>query len=244
MTPSKANPNSSMLNQRPALRKGVCFCTHVSTVTRVLLAILVLRLLVLQAFADWQTPANVAQDRKPEKAALQIVSPHAQSLTLAGRKFTLVDEYYNATTRVWSIIFVDDPQHPESFANQLIFNFYDWTPKPTAEEVAMALSEERPGTKNIFLFKAPDEPRGEMVYHIVSVTRGPANFVNLMRVAGWEKSAVNISFSHRLGAAVDLDKTEAEAAQWLSSAEGRALRDAVAALRVDIGWREYLKQVK
>jgi len=35
---------------------------------------------------------------------------------MAGRRFTRVDEYYDSTTHVWSIIFVDDPQHPESFA--------------------------------------------------------------------------------------------------------------------------------
>jgi hypothetical protein len=110
----------------------------------------------------------------------------------------------------------------------------------------MALSEEKSGTKNIFLFKAPDEPRGEMVYHIVSVThtQSQANFVNVMSVAGWEKAAVNIDFSHRLGVGIDLHKTEVEARQWLLSAEGKDLRDAVAALRVGVGWHEYLKQVK
>jgi hypothetical protein len=56
--------------------------------------------------------------------------------------------------------------------------------------------------------------------------------------------AVNIDFSHRLGAGIDLHKAELEARQWLLSAEGEALRDAVAALRVGVGWREYLKQVK
>ena len=193
-----------------------------------------------------QTLANIADNRKPEKATLQIVSPQEQSLTMAGRRFTRVDEYYDSTTRVWSVIFVDDPQHPESFANQLILNFYDWTLKPTSEAVGMALSEEKSGTKNIFLFKAPDEPRGEMVYHIVSVThtQSQANFVNVMSVAGWEKAAVNIDFSHRLGVGIDLHKTEVEARQWLLSAEGKDLRDAVAALRVGVGWHEYLKQVK
>jgi hypothetical protein len=193
-----------------------------------------------------QTLANIADNRKPEKATLQIVSPQEQSLTMAGRRFKRVDEYYDSTTRVWSIIFVDDPQHPKSFANQLILNFYDWTPKPTSEAVAMALSEEKSGTKNIFLFKAPDEPGGEMVYHIVSVahTQGHANFVNVMSVAGWEKATVNIDFSHRLGVGIDLHKTEVEARQWLLSAEGENLRDAVTALRVGVGWHEYLKQVK
>lgn len=193
-----------------------------------------------------QTLANIADNRKPEKATLQIVSPQEQSLTMAGRRFTRVDEYYDSTTRVWSVIFVDDPQHPESFANQLILNFYDWTLKPTSEAVGMALSEEKSGTKNIFLFKAPDEPRGEMVYHIVSVThtQSQADFVNVMTVGGWEKAAVNIDFSHRLGVGIDLHKTEVEARQWLLSAEGKDLRDAVAALRVGVGWHEYLKQVK
>ena len=92
--------------------------------------------------------------------------------------------------------------------------------------------------------RVPDEPGAEMVYHVVSVTQGRANFVNLMRVAGWEKSAVNIDVSHRLGVGIDLHKTESEARQWLLSWEGEALRDAVAALRVGVGWREYLKQVK
>jgi hypothetical protein len=176
-----------------------------------------------------QTLANIADNRKPEKATLQIVSPQEQSLTMAGRRFTRVDEYYDSTTRVWSVIFVDD-----------------WTLKPTSEAVGMALSEEKSGTKNIFLFKAPDEPRGEMVYHIVSVThtQSQANFVNVMSVAGWEKAAVNIDFSHRLGVGIDLHKTEVEARQWLLSAEGKDLRDAVAALRVGVGWHEYLKQVK
>ena len=193
-----------------------------------------------------QTLANIADNRKPEKATLQIVSPQEPSLTMAGRRFTRVDEYYDSTTRVWSIIFVDDPQHPESFANQLILNFYDWTPKPTSEAVEMALSEEKSGTKNIFLFNAPDEPGGEMVYHIVSVahTQSQANFVNVMSVAGWEKATVNIDFSHRLGVGIDLHKTEVEARQWLLSAEGEDLRDAVGALRVGVGWHEYLKQVK
>jgi hypothetical protein len=193
-----------------------------------------------------QTLANIADNRKPEKATLQIVSPQEQSLTMAGRKFTRVDEYYDSKTRVWSIIFVDDLQHPESFANQLILNFYDSTPKPTSESLAMALSEERSGTKNIFLFKAPDDPGGEMVYHIVSVThtQSQANFINAMTVGGWEKAAVNIDFSHRLGVGIDLHKTEVEARQWLLSAEGEDLRDAVAALRVGVGWHEYLKQVK
>jgi hypothetical protein len=190
------------------------------------------------------TLANLANNQNLKKAAPQILSPKDQSLWLAGRKFTRVDEYYNATTRVWSVFFVDDPQQTESYANQLILNFYNWTPKPTAEAVAMALGEERSGAKNIFLFKAPDEPGGEMVYHVVSVTQRRANWVNVMSVAGWEKSAVTISFGHRLGAAVDLDKTETEARQWLLSAEGEALRDAVAALRVGVGWGEYLKQVK
>jgi hypothetical protein len=186
-----------------------------------------------------ETLANIAGHDQPEKTALQIVSPQAQSLMLAGRKFTRVDEYYNATTRVWNIIFVDDPPHPESYGNQLILNFYDWIPRPTVEAVASALSEERPGTKNIFLFKAPDESNGDLVYHIVSITRTQSIFVNLMRIAGWEKSAVNISFGHRLG--TDPDKSETEARLWLLSAEGEAFRHAVAALRVGNGWREYLK---
>jgi len=193
-----------------------------------------------------QPAPQVADNRKPETAALQTISPEAQSLTLASRKFTRVDEYYDATPRVWSVIFVDLPHLPESFANELILNFYDWTPKPTTEAVAMALSEERSGTKNIFLFKAPDEPGGEMVYHIVSVahTQDQANFVNVMSVAGWEKATVNIDFSHRLGVGIDLRKAEVEARQWLLSAEGENLRDAAAALRVGTGWHEYLKQVK
>jgi len=193
-----------------------------------------------------QTLANIADNRKPEKTTLQIVSPQEQSLTMAGRRFTRVDEYYDSTTRVWSVIFVDDPQHPESFANQLILNFYDSTPKPTSEAVAMALSEERSGTKNISLFKAPDEPGGEMVYHVVSVThtQGQANFVNVMRVARWEEAAVNIAFGHRLGVGIDLQKAEVEARQWLLSAEGKDLSDAAAALRVVVGWHEHLKQVK
>lgn len=193
-----------------------------------------------------QTLANIAENGKPEKDSLQAISPQEQSLMMAGRRFTRVEEYYDSTTRVWSIIFVDDPQHPESFANQLILNFYDWTPKPTSEAVAKALSEERPGTKNIFLFEAPDEPGGEMVYHIVSIdhTRSQANFVNVMSVVGWEKAAVSIDFSHRLGGGTDLDKTEAKARQWLLSAEGEELRDAASALRVGVGWKEYLKQVK
>jgi hypothetical protein len=191
-----------------------------------------------------QTLAYMVDNQKAELIAPQLVLPHTQSLTLAGHKLERVDEYYDSATHVWSIFFVDDPQHPESYGNQLILSFYDWTPKPTAEAVASALSEERQGAKNLFLFKAPDEQSGEMVYHIVSVTRGKGNFVNLMSVAGWEKSAVNISFGQRLGTGVDLDKTEAEARQWLLSAEGEALRDATAGLRVGPGWREYLMQVK
>ena len=193
-----------------------------------------------------QTLANIADNRKPEKAPLRIISPQEQILTMAGRRFTRVDEYYDSTTRVWSVIFVDDPQHPESFANQIILNFYDWTPKPTSEAVATVLGEEKPGTKNISLFKAPDEPGGEMVYHIVSVahTQDQANFVNVMSVAGWEKATVNIDFGHRLGVGIDPDKAELEARQWLLSAEGEDMRDAVARLRVGVGWHEYLKQVK
>jgi len=178
-----------------------------------------------------QAPATVPDSRKAE---LQIVSPRSQSLTLAGRKFT----------RVWSVIFVDDPKHPESFANEVILNFYDWTPKPTAEAVATVLSEERPGTRNVFLFKTPDESGGELVYHIVSVSQGLGDFVNVMSVAGWEKSAVNVDFSHRLRAGPDPKGTEGEARQWLLSEEGEALRDAVATLRIGIGWGEYLKNVR
>jgi hypothetical protein len=110
--------------------------------------------------------------------------------------------------------------------------------------VASALSEERQGAKNVFLFKAPDKPSGEMAFHIVSLTWGGANFVNLMSVTRWEKSATNISFGHRLGAGSDLDKMDAEARQWLLSPEGEAFRDAAAGLRAGDGWREYLKQVK
>jgi hypothetical protein len=189
-------------------------------------------------------PPTAPGSWKPGKAELQALSPQSQSLTLAGRKFTHVDEYYDSATHVWSIIFVDDPKHPESFANEVILNFYDWTPKPTAEAVATTLSEERPGRKNIFLFKAPDEPGGEMVHHVVSVTHGRANFVNVMSIADWEKSAVDVDFSHRLRAGSDLKEIEGEAREWLLSAEGEALRDAAAALRVGLGWREYLKHVK
>jgi hypothetical protein len=191
-----------------------------------------------------QTLVNLAGNRKGDKVAPQLVMPRAQSLILAGHKFSRVDEYYDVKTRVWNIIFVDDPQHPESYGNQLILNFYNWTPEPTAEAVASTLSQERQGAKTISLFKAPGEPGGEMVYHLVSLTRGRANFVNVISIAGWERSAVTISFGHRLGAGVDLGKMEAEARLWLLSAEGEALRNAVAGLRVGAGWREYLKQVK
>lgn len=187
---------------------------------------------------------KAADNLKPTRGALQVIAPQTEKLALAGHEFTRVDEYYDEKTHVWSVIFVDDPAHPESFANELILNFYNWTPKPTGEAVAMEFSEERPGRKNIFLFKAPDEPGGEIVHHIVSVTQGRANFVNVMRIAGWEKSAVNIDFSHRLGAGIDLNKTELEARRWLLSGEGEALRDAVAVVRAGDGWREHLKQVK
>jgi hypothetical protein len=179
-----------------------------------------------------------------EEIAPQLVLPRVRSLTLAGHKFERVVEYYDAETHVWSVIFVDDPQHPENYGNQLILNFYGWTPKPTAEAVASALSEERQGAKNIFLFKAPDKPNGEMAFHIVPLTWGRANFVNLMSVTHWEKSAINISFGHRLGAGADPDKMDAEARQWLLSPEGESFRDTVASLRAGDGWREYLKQVK
>jgi hypothetical protein len=193
-----------------------------------------------------RTLANIADNPKPQIATPHAILPHEQRLTIAGRMFTRVDEYYDSTTRIWSVIFVDDPQHPESFANQLVLNFYDWTPKPTSDAVATALGEEKPGAKNIFLFKAPDEPGGEMIYHIVSVghRRGQANFVNVMSISGWEKAAANIDFSHRLGAGTDLHKTEVEARQWLVSVEGKELRDAATALRIGVGWQEYLKQVK
>ena len=65
-----------------------------------------------------------------------------------------------------------------------------------------------------------------------------------MSVAGWEKSAVNVDFSHRLRAGPDPKGTEGEARQWLLSEEGEALRDAVATLRIGIGWGEYLKNVR
>jgi len=193
-----------------------------------------------------RTLANIAENPKPQEATPQVVSPQEQSLTIAGRRFTRVDEYYDSTTRIWSVIFIDDPQHPESFANELILNFYEWTPKPTIDAVATALSAEKQGTKNIFLFKAPDEPGGEVIYHIVSVdhTRSQANFVNVMSICGWAKAAANIDFSHRLGAGTDLHKTEVEARQWLLSVEGKELRDAATALRIGVGWQEYLKQVK
>jgi hypothetical protein len=191
-----------------------------------------------------QTLANLARNVKADKIAPQLVLPQTQSLTLEGHKFSRVDEYYDTPTRVWSIVFVDDPHHPESYGNQLILNFYNWTPAATAEAVAAALSEERDGKKNIFIFKAPDKPGGEMIYHLVQVMRRQANFVHLMSVAGWEKSAVNVSFGHRLGAAADLAKVEDEAQQWLLSPEGTALRNAAAELRIGAGWREYLKNVK
>jgi len=192
-----------------------------------------------------QTLANITASRGSEKAA-QIVSPQTQNLALAGRKFTRVDEYYDGTTRVWTVIFVDDPEHPESYANQVNLNFYDWTPKPTAEGVATALGHEQAGRRNIFLFKARGETEGAMVYQIVSVTctKGGTNWVNVMRVEGWEESVANIDFSHRLGVGTDFDKAEVEARQWLLSTEGESLRDAAAALRIGAGWPEHLERVK
>ena len=191
-----------------------------------------------------QTLNNIKEHGTVEKIAPQFVLPRTRSLSLAGHTLERVDEYYGAATHVWSVIFVDDPQHPESYSNQLILNFYDWTPKPTAEAVASVLSEPRQGTKNIFLFKSPDEPGGEFVYHVVSLTRRTADFVNLMSVFRWENSAVNISFGHRLGAGTELDKMEAEAGQWLLSPEGEALREAIGGLHVGDGWSKYLKLVK
>jgi len=52
-------------------------------------------------------------------------------------------------------LLVDDPQHPESYSNQLILNFYDWTPEPTAEAVASALSEERQGRRTSIFSSLP-----------------------------------------------------------------------------------------
>ena len=191
-----------------------------------------------------QTLANIKGRVEAKESAPQFVSPRVRSLTLAGHKFERVDEYYDARTSVWNIVFVDEPKHPESYANQLILNFYNWTPKATAATVASALGEKRRGTRNIFLFKAPDEESGKMVYHIVSLTRRRANFVNVMSVSPWEESAVNISFGHRLAAGDDLEESEAEARRWLLTSDGEALREATAALRVDKGWSEYLTQVK
>jgi hypothetical protein len=187
---------------------------------------------------------SIEAHRKGAEIAPQLVMPDTRNLALVGHKFQRVDEYYDGATKVWTVTFVDDPQHPENYSNQLILNFYDWTPKPTAEAVASALSEERRGTKNIFLFKAPDEPSGEMVYHILSLSRRRANFLNIMSVIAWENSAVNIALGHRLGSGADTERTETEARQWLLSAEGEALREMTARVRVGDGWREYLKQVK
>jgi hypothetical protein len=64
-----------------------------------------------------QTLSNIKEPRKVEESAPKLVLPHARSLTLAGHKFERVDEYYDTETHVWSVIFVDDPQHPESYGN-------------------------------------------------------------------------------------------------------------------------------
>jgi len=202
------------------------------------------RVQLLTAHNCRQTQANKAGNLKPEEAQQLNVLPQTQSLMLAGRKFTRVDEYYDVATRVWSVIFVDDPHHPDTYANQVVLNFYDWTPRPTVESVAAALGEERPGTKNIFLFKAPVRPGGEMIYHIISVKQGRTNFLYLMSVSCYGTSAVNINFGHRLGDGADLSKTAVEAEQWLLSAESQSLRDAVASIRLGAGWHNYLQQVK
>lgn len=202
------------------------------------------RVRLLVAHECRQTLAHLAANQQPEKAALTEVSPQTQRLTLASHEFTRVDEYYDTATRVWSVIFVDDPQHPDSYANQIILNFYDSRSDLTVEAVATMLSEERRGTKNVFLFQAPDEPGGEITYHIVSVTQGRSNFVNIMKVASCESSVVNIEFGHRLSARIDLPKAEEEARQWLKGADGEAWRGAVASVRAGPGWREYLKHVK
>jgi hypothetical protein len=217
-------------------------CALFPRLHRWVLISVVLSATVLAAQSGSRQASVTAPDSRT--AELQVVSPQAQSLMLAGHKFTRVDEYYDLATNIWSVIFVDDPKHPASFADEVILNFYDWTPKPTAETVATVLSEERPGTRNVFLFKSPDESGGALVYHIVSVSQGRANFVNVMSIAGWEKSAVNVDFSHRLRAGSDLKGTEEEARQWLLSTEGEALRNAAAALRLGLGWGEYLRKVR
>jgi len=177
-------------------------------------------------------------------ATLLTITPQMQSLVFAGRTFTRVDAYYDAQTKVWSVIFVDDPAHPESYANQIILNFYNWKPSATPELVANQLSAERAGHANIFLFKAPERPGGAMTYNLVTVQHGRNDFVYCMSVQSWESSVVNINFGHRIGSAVDVDALRNSAKSWLASDEGRSFINDLKSLRVGAGWAEHLKKIK
>ena len=190
--------------------------------------------------------ANPKRPLSAAKATVQVIAPQAKHLTLAGREFTRVDEYFDPATRVWSVFFADDPKHSESFANEVILNFFGSAPPPTAEQVAAALVAFRPGMKTINHFKAREEPGGDWSYYVISVAhvKGEANFVNVMRVVSWGHSSVTITIGHRLKPGSDLQDSVIQARRWLGSIEGEELQEAASALRLGEGWETYLKKLR
>jgi hypothetical protein len=170
------------------------------------------------------------------------VSPMTEMIRFLNQDYGPKTEQFNPVTKVWSVLYVKNGKQPDLAEEELIFNFYGWTPSTSPESVAQAFLNRRDNVQILFWFKAPDDITKSLAYFICSETTyagQPYGYANISKITSVGDGAYTVTFSKKVSSTSSAD-VEHEVKSWVLSEEGRAIAPAIGRVGVDAAWREHL----
>jgi hypothetical protein len=180
------------------------------------------------------------------KSMLTNVGPTSEMLSLRGGDYGPKTEEYDSATKVWTTYFRRDGEPPDLSNEDLIFNFYGWSPATSPDNIAHRFLARRDNIQILGKMIAPDEVTKVPSYFIVSETQYPGEayvYLNISKISSVGSSAFTVTFSKKVVGSSSAGADQ-NARAWFVSEEGKATMREVGRVGVDGGWEEYLKGLK
>jgi hypothetical protein len=177
------------------------------------------------------------------KSMLTNVGPTTEMLSLRGGDYGPKTEEYDSSTQVWTAFFRRNGEPPDLSNEDLIFNFYGWSPGTSSDKIAHRFLARHDNVQILGNMVAPDEVTKVPSYFIISETQFPGEpyvYLNISKISSVGTSAFTVTFSKKVAGSSSAGADQ-NARAWFVSEEGKSTMQEVGSVGVDAGWEEYLK---
>jgi len=170
------------------------------------------------------------------------VSPVTEMLRFQNRDYGPKTEEFDATTKIWTVYYMENGERPDLAEEELILNFYGWEPPRSPESIAEAFINRSDNVRTLWKFKAPDDLTKAVAYFFLSESAYPKQlyaYANISKITSAGRSAYSVTFSKKISgtSAADVDH---KVRSWLLSEECRVTTIAIGRVGVDASWQEHL----